>query len=221
MSHCARAFTLIELLIVVAIIAILAAIAVPNFLEAQVRAKVSRVKADLRTMATGFEAYAVDYNHYPDIARGAPSFAPPAFPVKGSPDYALRALPRLSTPVSYVSQSIKVDPFGSDRTPPVFLGYANLGKSIPVPDLAAIGVLSPPPAAVAAYQSHGFLFLSIGPDGHDYNLNPTADPEQGAARAFQYLTARDSGIGLNVVYDPTNGTISVGDIYRTAKGECR
>lgn len=46
-------FTLIELLIVVAIIAILAAIAVPNFLEAQMRAKVSRTKADMRSMVTG------------------------------------------------------------------------------------------------------------------------------------------------------------------------
>ena len=54
------AFTLIQLLIVVAIIAILAAIAVPNFLEAQVRAKTARVKADMRTLATGMESYAVD-----------------------------------------------------------------------------------------------------------------------------------------------------------------
>ncbi len=60
-----RGFTLIELLIVVAIIAILAAIAVPNFLEAQVRSKVSRVKSDMRTLATGIEAYYVDYNHAP------------------------------------------------------------------------------------------------------------------------------------------------------------
>ena len=59
-------FTLIELLIVVAIIAILAAIAVPNFLEAQVRAKVSRGKNDMRTMATALEAYKIDANHYPD-----------------------------------------------------------------------------------------------------------------------------------------------------------
>jgi len=57
-------FTLIELLIVVAIIAILALIAVPNFLEAQTRAKVSRVKADLRTLATALEAYYVDWNSY-------------------------------------------------------------------------------------------------------------------------------------------------------------
>jgi prepilin-type N-terminal cleavage/methylation domain-containing protein len=56
-----RGFTLIELLIVVAIIAILDAIAVPNFLEAQLRAKVSRAKSDMRSVATALEAYRVDH----------------------------------------------------------------------------------------------------------------------------------------------------------------
>ncbi len=64
-----KGFTLIELLIVVAIIAILAAIAVPNFLEAQVRAKVSRAKSDMRTIATALESYASEYNAYPRWAE--------------------------------------------------------------------------------------------------------------------------------------------------------
>ncbi len=68
-------FTLIELLIVVAIIAILAAIAVPNFLEAQTRAKVSRVKSDMRTVATALESYRVDGNKYPpDFQDNQPAY---------------------------------------------------------------------------------------------------------------------------------------------------
>ncbi|MEI7634031.1 MAG: prepilin-type N-terminal cleavage/methylation domain-containing protein [bacterium] len=59
------AFTLIELLIVVAIIAILAAIAVPNFLEAQTRAKISRGKADMRSIRVAVEAYCSDNGKYP------------------------------------------------------------------------------------------------------------------------------------------------------------
>ncbi len=60
-----RAFSLIELLIVVGIISILAAIAVPNYLESQTRAKVSRSKADMRSLATGIEVYRVDFGKYP------------------------------------------------------------------------------------------------------------------------------------------------------------
>ena len=63
------AFTLIELLIVVLIIAILAAIAVPNFLEFQTRAKVSRVQSDLRALSIGMEAYQVDNGIYPPDAK--------------------------------------------------------------------------------------------------------------------------------------------------------
>ncbi len=60
-----RAFTLIELLIVVAIIGILAAIAVPNFLNAQTRANLARVKSDLRATELALEAYHIDNNAYP------------------------------------------------------------------------------------------------------------------------------------------------------------
>ncbi len=47
-----RGFTLIELLIVIAIILILISIALPNFLEAQERARVARAKANLKSMET-------------------------------------------------------------------------------------------------------------------------------------------------------------------------
>ncbi len=60
-----KAFTLIELLIVVAIIGILAAIAVPNFLNAQVRAKVSRAMADQRTLEMAILQYMNDNNDNP------------------------------------------------------------------------------------------------------------------------------------------------------------
>ena len=89
-----NAFTLIELLIVVAIISILSAIAVPNFLEAQVRSKISRTRADMRTIATALESYHVDNNHYPETYV--------------QPRWARFTL--LTTPIAYIT-SIPKDPF--------------------------------------------------------------------------------------------------------------
>src|SRR5262245_38120091 len=96
-----RAFTLIELLIVVAIIAILAAIAVPNFLEAQARAKAARARADLRTAATALEAYWVDTNKYPSmIEQGFTGGG-----VAGS-ELKWWYIPNvLSTPIAYLSSA--------------------------------------------------------------------------------------------------------------------
>src|SRR5262249_31012216 len=67
MEKMRNGFTLVELLIVVAIIAILAAIAVPNLLEAQARAKVARTMSDMGSTRTAMGAYTVDNNQHLSI----------------------------------------------------------------------------------------------------------------------------------------------------------
>jgi prepilin-type N-terminal cleavage/methylation domain-containing protein len=83
------AFTLIELLIVVAIIGILAAIAVPNFLNAQLRAKIGRVESEFNTIRTAFEMYRMDGNGRPPDAWTVGGWYP--------------AWSRFTTPVAYLS----------------------------------------------------------------------------------------------------------------------
>ncbi len=61
-----KGFTLIELMIVVAIIGILAAIAIPNFMNYQCKAKQSEAKSNLGTIRTNQEAYRAEYDTYKD-----------------------------------------------------------------------------------------------------------------------------------------------------------
>src|SRR5258708_7600825 len=55
-------FTLVEIMIVVAIIALLAAIAVPNFLRARKRSQATRVLEDLRMIDAAIDQYAIETN---------------------------------------------------------------------------------------------------------------------------------------------------------------
>jgi len=168
-----HAFTLIELLIVVAIIAILAAIAVPNFLQAQTRAKVSRLQSDMRSIGGALEAYRVDHNDYPPAATSDPD-------LQHSPDWPVimppwkRLIP-LTTPVAYLA-SAPQDPFWGGGW-----GYV-YGEKESMKDLRGA-------TAWNQWEPHLWMLSSKGPDA-DWDH----DPEN--------------------PYDPTNGTISNGDIYR-------
>ncbi|HOJ60464.1 MAG TPA: prepilin-type N-terminal cleavage/methylation domain-containing protein [bacterium] len=91
-----QGFTLIELMTVATIISMLFAIAVPNFLNALIRAKVARSLAEQEILAWALEMYFVDRD---------------AYPVNREPGKSLPGdLNRLSTPVPYVS-SIPEDVF--------------------------------------------------------------------------------------------------------------
>jgi len=174
-ARTSKAFTLIELLIVVAIIAILASIAVSNFLEAQVRAKVSRAQNDLRTIATGLESYRVDTNHYPPT---------PLTPITTRDE----RLSFLTTPVAYLS-SIPLEIFSKKQKEGYAFWSANLNDAMKTSPIYFH-------LAEEKRRQDRWALFSRGPDlGYE-------------------AAVEESGSGLLMWYDPTNGTVSNGDVMR-------
>lgn len=228
------AFTLIELLIVVAIISILAAIATPNFLEAQVRAKVSRARSDMRTVATGLEGYKVDNRAYPEGTDNPAKMAPELVARLGSlaPGfYALRTRGSggeiagihfwtLTTPVAYIAE-MPTDPFArGSRTVP--FAYRNAKETKDGWILTSVGpdhdLLAedgrgndPPkmdnPLSTAVDGKSPARIADINERAVIHFIEGTGPYSYEARRRFEkYLS--------DLSYDPTNGTLSDGDLYR-------
>ena len=197
-----RAFTLIELLIVIAIIAILALIAVPNFLEAQTRAKVSRALADMRSLSVAIEAYAVDWGRVPVDGNEYDK----AFNRKVNDKTVQRVL---TTPVAYIS-AVPGDYFidkghtelggakNYARKPyrfRNFLSHAGLPSNSEEERVAALGYI--------------WTTRTLGPARTA--LNPD-DP-------CNYVNENNVLLGRAIyVYDATNGTTSFGLITISNKG---
>jgi len=211
---------LIELLVVVGIIAILAAIAVPHLLEAQTRAKVSAAKNNLRIVAGALEAYHVDFSAYPAMRA-----MPPEDPFGLLADHQLAGL---TTPVAYISASCMRDPFGVIRQRAyTFSGRtASSGAAaraaedtgLPVPSVVNPGksLLYYEYRSFSQFveitwiQRDGAAVISIGPDSRDSFgvYAPFGEALPAAARALGIQN------GVDCLYDPTNGTVSEGDLPR-------
>jgi general secretion pathway protein G len=70
-----KGFSLIELMITLVVIGIITAIAIPNLMGAIDRGKQKRTLADMRTIGTAIEAYAVDNSQYPVSSNTATLWA--------------------------------------------------------------------------------------------------------------------------------------------------
>ncbi|MGI8907509.1 MAG: type II secretion system protein [Candidatus Sumerlaeaceae bacterium] len=180
-----RAFTLVELLMTVAIIAILAAIAIPTLLEAQTRSKVARAKNDERVIAGALETFHADHRRYPEVIP-----APEDIDTGGA-----WLLKPLTTPVAYLT-SLPADPFLPSREPEVLMPPEGRKtyhySSYPIP---------PDPAHV----------WSLGSNGPDLKPN-TQGIYRGFTP--QLFVGGDPLLPDWVLYDATNGTVSAGDVFR-------
>lgn len=72
-----RGFTLVEILIVVAIIALLAAIAIPNLVRARVASNDAMAKSTLKSISTALESYLVVNSNYPTATSLLLGVSPP------------------------------------------------------------------------------------------------------------------------------------------------
>lgn len=89
-----KGFTLIELMIVIAIIAILAAILVPNFVKARAQGQLTSCKSNLKNIGTACEMFAADNNgRYPGAAQGGNATNDLTQPPQGGSPY-LKQLPQ-------------------------------------------------------------------------------------------------------------------------------
>ena len=195
-------FTLVELSIIVAITGILAAIAIPSFLQADTRAQVAKAKADMAAIDLACHISFQDRDIPPLACNLNPTFDCPYIPI-GIPAGTCGTkvsdrFIQLTTPIDYLPTHYENgDPF---KPPGLTSGYDSYDYW-----------------SVSTWQ---YMFSGTHPNAHAPNFSGTvrgalwrlssAGPDHVQTLGGPSPPASASNPGYD--YDPTNGTVSMGDI---------
>jgi len=170
--------------------------------EAKTRSKVSRVKADMRTLATAIESFYIDHNRY----SAGRKLIHAGYDVKSLESVGIAHLSTvdpgrpdangqmsqnkydwgLSTPISYIRQALIHDPFSPLKPKNPYIYHTGQPQK--------------------RTQWH-WIIISAGPDG-DYDFDPI--------KIYKQFPSPEAMAAL--IYDPSNGSVSGGDLLRTEKG---
>lgn len=187
-----KAFTIIELMMVMGILFLLTGLGINNYQSALTKAKVSRVKTEFRTYTTALEMYAIDHNQFARMAHFN-FYGDPAFDLVNDIPVSGVISKSLTTPISYVATSNIIDPFmHNNLNAPLdeqLYTYQNIGEYLKKNPTSKFW-----PQALSFYGP--WRLGSAGPD-----------------RTMSHGFAND----FQLPYDPTNGSISLGNIWHSPK----
>ena len=211
-SH--KGFTLI------AIILILISIALPNFLEAQARARLARVKGDLRSLVTAVEAFRTErgvllIDFWDDGTKESKErWVNKLGQVGRNPQFTYQFFEEcyypLTSPAKYIAQ-VPIDLFNKPKKQvglsagETGLGYIYFDNDPLFPKTYDYGIDRWQPghalqisSQTRPLQEGEYGMLSVGPDG--------------------FIGTNSSGHNRGMAYNPTNGTYSLGDMVSLSRG---